>query len=137
MLTLVRDEVVDLGIIGGNCDHPEVESLFRTQDSMHVVCPKAHPITKVRAVTAAALARYPLIMMDPETSVRKVVDEAFHAAGLMPNPVCEVTYMMTAIGFKLGSASPSHRQPPAKFRSIRSCALCRSKAAILFATSPL
>jgi len=98
VLALVRDEAVDLGIIGGNADHPEVERLFQTKDSMHVVCAKEHPIAKVRAVTASVLARYPLIMMDPETSVRKVVDEAFHAAGLMANPVCEVTYMMTAIG---------------------------------------
>jgi DNA-binding transcriptional LysR family regulator len=98
VLTLVREEAVDLGIIGGNADHPEVERLFKTKDSMHVVCATEHPIAKVRTVTPAVLARYPLIMMDPETSVRKVVDGAFHAAGLMPNPVCEVTYMMTAIG---------------------------------------
>jgi DNA-binding transcriptional LysR family regulator len=98
VLALVREEAVDLGIIGGNADHPDVERLFKTNDSMHVVCAREHPIAKARSVTPAVLARYPLIMMDPETSVRKVVDEAFHAAGLMANPVCEVTYMMTAIG---------------------------------------
>jgi DNA-binding transcriptional LysR family regulator len=98
VLALVRDEAVDLGIIGGNTDHPEVEPLFQMEDSMHVVCAKDHPLAKTRTLTPAVVARYPLIMMDPETSVRKVVDEAFHAAGLMANPVCEVTYMMTAIG---------------------------------------
>ena len=98
VLAMVRDESVDLGIIGGNADHPAVERLFQTEDSMHVVCAKDHPLAKVRTVNATVLARYPLIMMDPETSVRQVVDAAFHAAGLMPDPVCEVTYMMTAIG---------------------------------------
>jgi DNA-binding transcriptional LysR family regulator len=98
VLALVREEAVDLGIIGGNADHPEVERLFETRDSMHVVCAKDHPLAKVRTVTPTLLARYPLIMMDPETSVRKVVDKAFHTAGLMVTPVCEVTYMMTAIG---------------------------------------
>jgi DNA-binding transcriptional LysR family regulator len=98
VLALVREEAVDLGIIGGNADHPEVERLFKTRDSMHVVCAMDHPLAKVRTVTPTLLARYPLIMMDPETSVRRVVDEAFHRAGLMVNPVCEVTYMMTAIG---------------------------------------
>ena len=37
-------------------------------------------------------------MLDSRTSVRAVTDQAFRAAKLMPSPVTETTYMMTALG---------------------------------------
>jgi len=49
-------------------------------------------------VTVEALSGFPLVLMDPATSVRAVVDLAFIGAGRLPVVVCAATYMMTAVG---------------------------------------
>src|SRR5215208_3200512 len=97
-LNLVRTEEVDLGVTGGDLVEPDIEVVCTAHDRMHVVFPAEHPIEVVPAVTLDVLASYPLILMDPDTSVRAVVDGAFIAAGRLPIPACEATYMMTAVG---------------------------------------
>ena len=98
LLGLIRSEDVDLGLTGGNVDFPDIEVLFRASDEMNVVYPAGHPIGKITRITAERLAQFPLVMMDAGTSVRAVTDFAFNKAKLMPAPVAEATYMMTAIG---------------------------------------
>ena len=96
LLGLVRSEDVDLGLTGGNVDLPDIEVLFKANDEMNVIT-VGHPIEKV-AELPPRLAQYPLVMMDVRTSVRAVTDFALSKAKLMPAPVSEATYMMTAIG---------------------------------------
>ena len=98
VLSLVRTEEVDLGIMGGELVEPGIEIICTTQDRMHVVFPAEHPIGTVPEVTLDVLASHPLILMDPDTSVRAIVDGVFIAAGRLPIPACEATYMMTAVG---------------------------------------
>jgi DNA-binding transcriptional LysR family regulator len=98
VMAMVRAEEVELGIMGGDAGSSDVETLFVFEDHMQVVFPDGHPIGAAERVTPEVLARYPLVMMDPETSVRAIVDSGFRAAGLVPNTACEATYMMTAIG---------------------------------------
>src|SRR3954449_6785556 len=98
VLSLVRSEEVDLGVMGGDFVEPDLEVLHTAQDRMHVVFPAEHPIGTVSEITLDVLANHPLILMDPDTSVRAIVDGAFIAAGRLPIPACEATYMMTAIG---------------------------------------
>lgn len=98
VLDLVRSEEVDLGIVGGDVGGADLDVLHRTSDALHVVYPRDHPIGALPGVTLPALAGYPLILMDPATSVRAVVDLAFRDAQVVPTVACEATYMMTAIG---------------------------------------
>ncbi|MGX1741686.1 LysR family transcriptional regulator [Bosea sp. NPDC055353] len=98
ILPLVEAEEVDLGITGGPTNTGNVDVLLAFEDSMHVVFPQAHPLAEAQAVTPDLLLLYPLIMMDPDTSVRAVVEAGFHAAGLIPTAAGEATYMMTAAG---------------------------------------
>ena len=77
----VRAEEVDLGVVGGEMIEPDFEVIHATTDEMHVVSPASLPIGKARNITLDVLASYPLVLMDPETSVRKVVDAAFVAVG--------------------------------------------------------
>jgi DNA-binding transcriptional LysR family regulator len=97
VLDLVRTDEVDFGIIGGEVTQPGIEEIFRVQDHMHVVYPVGHRIAREPSVTAEYLAQHPLIMMASDTSVRAVVESAFHARGLIPTSACEATYMMTAV----------------------------------------
>jgi len=98
LLGLVRSDEVDLGLTGGNVDFPDIEVLFRASDEIMVVYPQRHPIGKFPRVTAERLAQFPIVMLDSRTSVRAVTDHAFRSAKLMPVPVAEATYMMTALG---------------------------------------
>jgi len=97
VIDLVLSEEVDFGVAGGEVTHPGVEILFSVQDQMHVVYPEGHQIGREGNPTIADLTKHPLIMMASDTSVRAVVEAAFHQHGLMPTPACEATYMMTAV----------------------------------------
>lgn len=98
VLALVDAEEVDIGVTGGRTNAVDVDVLLTIEDRMHVVFPQTHALAETQLVTPELLMRYPLIMMDPDTSVRAVVEAGFHAAGLIPRPAAEVTYMMTAVG---------------------------------------
>jgi DNA-binding transcriptional LysR family regulator len=94
----VRNEEVDLGVTAGVELTPEVEILHEATDRLCVVFPRRHPLASRRKITLADLADFPLVLMDPETSVRAIVDAAFVSAGRIVRPAGEATYMMTAVG---------------------------------------
>jgi DNA-binding transcriptional LysR family regulator len=94
----VRSEQVDLGLTGGRLVEPDLETLHTTQDEMQVIYPLGHPLGKAERIDVNALARHPLVLMHPATSVRAVVDAAFLAAGNLPIVAAEATYMSTAVG---------------------------------------
>jgi DNA-binding transcriptional LysR family regulator len=98
VLTLVQSEQVDFGVMGGAVKAVDVETVFEAQDRLHVVYPRGHRVGRLKSVTALALAEFPLILMQRDTSVRAIVEAGFHAAGLMPKATCEAIYMMTAVG---------------------------------------
>jgi len=98
VLSLVQSEQVDFGVMGGTVRAAGVETVFEAQDRLHVVYPRGHRIGRLKAVTPAALAEFPLILMQRDTSVRAIVDAGFHSAGLAPKTTCEAIYMMTAVG---------------------------------------
>ena len=98
LLALIRSDEVDLGLTGGVIDFPDIDILLRASDEMNVIYPEGHPIGKISRISAERLAQFPIIMMDMNTSVRAITDQAFSKARLMPKPVAEVTYMMTALG---------------------------------------
>jgi len=98
VLSLVQSEQVDFGVMGGAVKAPDVETVFEAQDRLHVVYPKGHKIGRLKAVTPALLADFPMIFMQRDTSVRAIVDAGFQSAGFMPKAACEAIYMMTAVG---------------------------------------
>ncbi len=94
---MVRAEEVDLGITGGEITDPRFEVLHVSPDRLCLICPSTHPIARKRRVTIAEVAELPLVLTNPGTSVREVIDAAFLAIGKTPNLACEVTYMMSAV----------------------------------------
>jgi DNA-binding transcriptional LysR family regulator len=135
----VRSGEVDIGITGGEHLDPELEVLHSYQDHMHAVFPSGHPFERKLRITLEDLAEVPLILMNPETSVRAIVDAAFVAAGRLPTPACEAIYMMTAVGMvKAGlgvsilpaSAKEVKAEPSLMSRVIEDKALTRRIAII-------
>ncbi|WCS23819.1 LysR family transcriptional regulator [Methylobacterium sp. NMS14P] len=126
VLDLVRGEEADLGIVGGDVRDPEISVLHGTRDALHVIYPADHPIGALPRVTIAALAEHPLILMDPATSVRAVVDRAFVGSGRLPRVACEATYMMTAVS--MVRAGLGLTILPGAAREMRAEPLLRSRA---------
>lgn len=93
---LVRDGEVDFGICAFQ-EEPGLhfEDLF--EDRLQVVHRPHDAIGKMSRVTVADLSRHPLILMKRGTSVRRVVEEAFAAAGCSPAQAYEVSCMSTAV----------------------------------------
>ena len=96
---MVRAGEAELGIgaEGGGAD-PGLEARPLFEDRMVAVLPAGHALARRRHVPLAALAEVPLVLTDPESSVRALVDRAFASRGLRALPAYEATYMSTAVG---------------------------------------
>jgi DNA-binding transcriptional LysR family regulator len=99
---MVRDEEVDIGIMGGTRRGADIDVLFEKQERLLAVFPEDHWLAKSRSVGIDEIALCPIIMLDPSTSIRHVVEGAFMEAGKTINAACEATYMMTAVGMVSG-----------------------------------
>jgi DNA-binding transcriptional LysR family regulator len=97
VMRLVRSEEAELGITGGQVTDRDLEVLHEFEDRLCLVCPAAHPIARKRRIGLADLAQLPLVLTDPGTSVRAMVEGAFLGIGCRPVVACEATYMMTAV----------------------------------------
>ena len=98
VLAMVRMEEVDFGI-GSFADVDtslKVTPLFT--DSMRVVFLPQSPLAKKRTIKLEDLVKYPLILMDRQSSVRMLIERAFNSIGHSPAPAYEVTYMSSAVG---------------------------------------
>ena len=94
---LVRDEEADIGLTGGEVLDPMLEVLHAGVDRLVAVCPKEHPLARKRRIGLSDLARLPLVLTAPGTSVRAVVDAALSQSSGPLDIACEPTYMMTAV----------------------------------------
>jgi DNA-binding transcriptional LysR family regulator len=92
----VRSGDVDFGICVRHDEDAELESEDLFQDDLLVVFRPNHPLGDIDRITVGALARYPLILTNRNSSVRTAVDRVFAANGLSVIPACEVTYTLTA-----------------------------------------
>lgn len=94
---LVRNEDVDIGLTGGEISDPMLDVLHAGVDRLVAVCPRTHALAKQKRVALADLARLPLVLTAPGTSVRAVVDAALSESREALEIACEPTYMMTAV----------------------------------------
>ena len=94
---MVRDEDVDLGITGGAVADAQLDVLHTTADRLCLIYPASHPIGRKRRITVTDLTELPLVLTNPGTSLREVIDAAFMQIGQIPALACEVTYMMSAV----------------------------------------
>jgi DNA-binding transcriptional LysR family regulator len=94
---LLRSGEVDFGITGEAASDAELHFTVLGSDEMVAVAPPSHPLGKAKRVTLEALVEHPLILMSRDSSVRRLVDNAFAERGHLPIPVQEPVYMSTAI----------------------------------------
>jgi len=93
----VKDGAAELGI--GTLSGPDA-SLHATplfEDDLVAVLPPGHPLARRAVLTPALLATVPLVLTDPDSSLRALAERAFAQAGLVLRPAYEATYMSTAV----------------------------------------
>jgi LysR family transcriptional regulator, carnitine catabolism transcriptional activator len=98
VLGMVKSDEVDFGVGSFADSDPALETVPLFTDRMRVVFPRSSPLRRRRTVGLKDVAGLPLILMDTQSSVRMLLDRAFHAQGLFPAPAYEVTFMATAVG---------------------------------------
>jgi DNA-binding transcriptional LysR family regulator len=103
VLDMVRSGAVDFGLTVEPPPDPQLVFTTLASDRIVAVMPRQHPLGKIARVRLADLNGTPLILMDRESSVRRIVDAAYAAAGKSTvTPVHEATFMATAIGMVRG-----------------------------------
>ncbi len=131
---LVKEEEVDFGIGTLRMPDPDIQFTPLLTDHLGVIFPAGHTVERRRTITLKYLTAFPLILMDPETSVRDLVDHAFESIGEVAVPAFEAIYPSTALALvKAGlglSIQPSSSMELAssrglKFRTIRHQGLTR------------
>jgi DNA-binding transcriptional LysR family regulator len=95
--TLVRDGVAELGIAPAAEPEPGLEARLLFEDSLVAVMPSDHALAAEPTVTLPALVDGPLVLPDPDSSVRTLFEEACAAQGLVAVPACEATYISTVL----------------------------------------
>lgn len=95
--TLVRSSEVDFGISVRGEAQSDLEWTALFNDNLQAIYRVDDPRGRAPNVTAATLARQPLVLMTAGSSVRDMVDEAFSQAGLVAEGACEVNYIATAV----------------------------------------
>lgn len=98
VLSMVREEEVDLGIAPADIDEDDLNVTRLMEDRMHAVFPCRHPLAKVRRLTLDEVSRYPLVLTGKDSNVRSTIDAAFGKRGALAMPVSEVTQAASAVG---------------------------------------
>ena len=81
----------DLGMLGGATEDGALIVRPFARDTMVAIVSPEHPWAKRKAVTLKALGREPLILREPGSAGREIVERALRTAGIEPRAVMEMT----------------------------------------------
>jgi len=74
----VANHELDLGLIEGDCNHPDVEVEPWVADELVVFCTPTHELANLAKVTLAQLLQQPWILREKGSGTRETFDRAFH-----------------------------------------------------------
>jgi LysR family carnitine catabolism transcriptional activator len=98
IIGLIRADEVDLALTSSPPTDPQLQFTPLLTDRMVAVLPPGHPLAKARIVKLVDLLASPMVLMDRDSSVRRIVDAACASIGRLAEPAYEAAYMSTAIG---------------------------------------
>ena len=98
IVEMIRDDDVDFGVTSSPSGDARLAFTPLASDRMVALLPRNHPLASARRVRLADLLDTPLILMNRDSSVRRIVDSACASLGRMPAPAYEPAFMATAIG---------------------------------------
>ncbi|MES2499929.1 MAG: LysR family transcriptional regulator [Pseudomonadota bacterium] len=74
----IANHELDLGLIEGDCDHPDIEVQPWIADELVVFSAPDHPLAKLRKVTIEQLLLEPWILREKGSGTRETFNRAFH-----------------------------------------------------------
>ena len=98
IIGLIRSDEADLALTSAPPTDPQLQFMPLMKDRMVAVLPPAHPLVTAKAIRLVDLLDAPLVLMDRDSSVRRIVDAACASIGRLAAPAYEAAYMATAIG---------------------------------------
>lgn len=98
IIGLIRADEVDLALTSAPPTDPQLQFTPLLKDRMVAVLPDGHPLAAAKTLRLADLLASPMVLMDRDSSVRRIVDAACASIGRMAEPAFEAAYMSTAIG---------------------------------------
>src|ERR1043166_4031253 len=98
VIGFVKSGEVDFGIGSTTKLDAELRISPLMDDPVSVAFPPGHPLEDRERVELSDLFESPLILMDPEYSVRALIDQAFQSIGRPVVPAYEASYVPTALG---------------------------------------
>jgi DNA-binding transcriptional LysR family regulator len=79
----VRDFELDVGLIEGELQDPELESILWREDELQVFAAPGHPLEKNKSISDTKLRQQAWIVREPGSGTRQTFDRAMH--GILPN----------------------------------------------------
>jgi len=98
IVDMIRSDEADFGISSSAMNDPQIEFTPLATDRMVLVLPRGHKLAKAAKISLEDLLDVPLIFMNRDSSVRRVLDDAYASAGRPATPSYEAAFMSTAIG---------------------------------------
>ncbi len=105
--TLVRSGRSEIGLAELPVDEPGLVSEPLQTQELVLVLPISSPLAGRRRLAVADLAEVPLVMTPPGTSMRRVIDDAFDAAGVSPTIAVETEQREAIVALVLAGAGGS------------------------------
>jgi LysR family transcriptional regulator, cyn operon transcriptional activator len=87
VVPLLLEGALDFGIISLPVNEPLLESEYLCQRAEVAICAPDHPLATQAQVTLAALAAYPLLLLEKGTTSRILFDQLIAQAGLSPQVI--------------------------------------------------
>lgn len=98
ILDMVNKNLVDLGVITLPKVSGNLVSKTIWQDPMSIVFQNRHPLASLKVIWLKDIAKYGMILPEPDTTTRKTIDAAFSKKRLAPDITMEVAYLETIKG---------------------------------------
>ena len=88
LIPQIRNSALDVGILTLPVKSPDLEVIpFTTEELVVVASPRHRFLARKRSVSAEELKGYPMILFNPGTATRQLIDECFARLGLEPQIV--------------------------------------------------
>ena len=82
----VSENLLDFGLTEGFADEPHLSAEVFSQDEIIAIVPPGHPLLKCRSVTSAEFCAEPLLLREPGSGTREVVERALARLGIAVTP---------------------------------------------------
>lgn len=103
----VRGGEADIGLCFSRAPERDIAVAWRQSAPVLALLPPGHALAGARSLTLARMARYPLALPPPETTVRQMIDVACSRQGLRLEPVLVSGHARTLLHFVAGGGGLS------------------------------